>query len=173
MKNTRTMIFRGAVPLLLMLACDASAQPGMTPSTAVQQSTSNYYFARPNELTIVVDVIGFVQRPGRYEISNKVSLVNLLALAGGGNADATLDDVTITRVLETGTGTRLRVLHLNLEDLSKIEPADLVLQGGDVVQVPQRSWVSFRDAFQIVVGLAVITTAVAQVIYASYATQHH
>jgi hypothetical protein len=28
-------------------------------------SATNYYFAKPNELTLIVSVVGFVQRPGR------------------------------------------------------------------------------------------------------------
>ncbi len=148
--------------------CEAQINAGgLLSSTTIQNSTSNYYFAKPNELTIVVDVMGMVQRPGRYEVSNRVNLVNLLALAGGGTADAAMDDVRITRILETEGGTRLRVLHLDLEDLSKVDPADLTLQPGDVIQISRSGWASFRDTFTVVVGTAIITGAVAQVIYAT------
>ena len=67
---------------------DQLGQSGLLSATSVQQTTSNFYFAKPNELTIIVNVIGFVQKPGRYEISKSIDLVNLIALAGGAVPDA-------------------------------------------------------------------------------------
>ncbi|MBP1648984.1 MAG: hypothetical protein H6Q30_2429, partial [Bacteroidetes bacterium] len=75
-------------------------QSGLLSATSVQLTTSNYYFAKPNELTIVVNVIGNVTRPGRYEISKSIDLVNLIALAGGATVDGTLSEIKITRLLE-------------------------------------------------------------------------
>jgi hypothetical protein len=49
--------------------------------------SSNFCFAKENELTIIVRVLRFVQCPSRYEISNSIDLVNLMAFAGGANAD--------------------------------------------------------------------------------------
>ena len=39
-------------------------------SQGTATSATNYYFAKANELTLIVSVMGFVQRPGRYEISS-------------------------------------------------------------------------------------------------------
>lgn len=130
-------------------------------------SASNYYFARPNELTIIVNVMGFVQRPGRYEISNTIDLINLMALAGGATADGAMNDVKITRVTETEGRIRMREIHLNLEDISRLIYNDLRLQPGDIIQVDRTGWSSFRDTFTVVVGAAIITGAVAQVVYAT------
>ena len=130
-------------------------------------SASNYYFAKPNELTIIVNVMGFVQRPGRYEISNTIDVVNLMALAGGATPDGALNDVKITRITETEGRIRLREIHLNLEDISRLIYNDLRLQPGDIIQVDRTGWSSFRDTFTVVVGAAIITGAVAQVIYAT------
>jgi protein involved in polysaccharide export with SLBB domain len=170
MKNEQVLLFLVAILALMFFMGEVEAQvstSSMLSSTTVQHSTSNYFFAKPNELTITVDVIGMVQRPGRYEISNNINLVNLMALAGGGNLDAAMDDVRITRLLETEGRIRLRVLHFDLEDLSKVDPSELTLQPGDVIQIEKSGWASFRDAFSVVVGTAIITGAVAQVIYAS------
>ncbi len=155
---------------LICFVSGAFAQIGTTTgvsTSSMHYTTSNYFFAKPNELTFTVDVIGMVQRPGRYEISNNVNLVNLVALAGGGNPDAAMDDVRITRVLETEGRLRLRILHIDLEDLSKVDPLELTLQPSDVIQIQRSGWASFRDTFTVVVGTALITSAVAQVIYAS------
>jgi protein involved in polysaccharide export with SLBB domain len=130
-------------------------------------SPTNYYFAKPNELTLIVSVVGFVQRPGRYEISSTVDLVNLMALAGGPTPDGAMNDVKLTRLTETGGQIRTREIHLNLEEISKITSNELKLQPGDIIQVDRTGWSSFRDTFTVIVGVAVVTSAVAQVMYAT------
>lgn len=130
-------------------------------------SPTNYYFAKPNELTLIVSVVGFVQRPGRYEISSSIDLINLMALAGGATPDGAMNDVKLTRITETAGQVRTRVIHLNLEDISTFTVNDLKLQPGDIIQVDRTGWSAFRDTFTVVVGVAVVTSAVAQVMYAT------
>ena len=130
-------------------------------------SPTNFYFAKPNELTLIVSVVGFVQRPGRYEISSSIDLINLMALAGGATPDGAMNDVKLTRITETAGQVRTREIHLNLEDISKFTLNDLKLQPGDIIQVDRTGWSAFRDTFTVVVGVAVVTSAVAQVMYAT------
>jgi len=155
--------------LLLVLTLLVIAAPSgfaqITPASST--SATNYYFAKPNDLTLIVSVIGFVQRPGRYEISSSVDLINLMALAGGATADGAINDVKLTRMVETGGQIRTREYHLNLEDLSKLTSNELRLQPGDIIQVDRTGWSAFRDTFTVVVGAAIITGAVAQVVYAA------
>ena len=155
------------VAVSMLCAFEAHAQinqSSLLSATSVATTTSNYYFARPNELTIIVNVIGFVQKPGRYEISNTIDLVNLLALAGGPTADGALNDVKITRLASVGSQYERKEIRLNLEQLSKVNAVELVLQPGDIVQVDRTGWSTFRDVFSVVVSAAILTTAVAQVI---------
>lgn len=167
----KTIYRRYATVVVLCFAATlsyAQAERGTLLSpTLVASSTTNYYFAKPNELTITVDIMGFVQRPGRYEISNTVNLVNLLALAGGPTADGSIDDVKITRIAESDSMQVIDVLRLDLEDLSKIKLSSLALSQGDVVQIDRTGWSVFRDGFGLVVSAAIITGAVAQIIYAT------
>ncbi len=170
MKPVSMVVLLAALSGVAVFATEAIAQIGtnrIVSTSSVQNTTSNYYFAKPNELTFTVDVIGMVQRPGRYEISNTINLVNLLALAGGGTSDASINDVRVTRVSESEGRVRLKILRMDLEDLSKVDPSELTLQPGDVIQIQKSGWASFRDAFTVVVGTALITSAVAQVINAS------
>jgi hypothetical protein len=143
------------------------SQGSMLSTTSTERRTSNYYFAKPNELTMTVSVVGFVQRPGRYEIAGTLDLISLIALAGGGTPDGAMNDVKITRVTETEGRVRTREFHLNLEAISKLTSNDLTLQPGDIIQVDRTGWSSFRDTFTIVVGAAIITGAVAQLMYAT------
>jgi protein involved in polysaccharide export with SLBB domain len=154
--------------LIAVIAVNAQvSQGGMLSATSVERTTSNYYFAKPNELTIIVSVVGFVQRPGRYEISSTIDLINLMALAGGATADGAMNDVKITRISENEGRIRMREFHLNLEEISRLTGAELRLQPGDIIQVDKSGWSGFRDTFTVVVGAAIITGAVAQVIYAT------
>ena len=148
----------------------ASAQvssSSMLSANSTDRTTSNYYYAKPNELTIIVNVLGFVQRPGRYEISNSIDLINLMALAGGATADGAMNDVKLTRVTEFDGRIRMREIHINLEEIAKLTSNELKLMPGDIVQVDRTGWAAFRDTFTVVVGAAIITGAVAQVVYAS------
>ena len=138
-------------------------QSGLLSATSVQLTTSNYYFAKPNELTIVVNVIGNVTRPGRYEISKSIDLVNLIALAGGATVDGTLSEIKITRLLEAEGRITRGEFEVDLEEIAKVRPQDLVLSPGDVIQIGYSSWTTWRDVFTVLVSAAVIVTAVSYV----------
>ena len=136
-------------------------------ATSEKTTSTNYYFARPNDLTIIVNVVGFVQRPGRYEIATSIDLVNLISLAGGPTPDGTMSKVTVRRMVRTGEANHTNERHFDLDDLNDFIADDLVLSPGDIVHVDRTSWSVFRDAFGVVVSAAIITSAVATVIYAS------
>ncbi len=146
-------------------------QTNFLSATSTQLTTSNYYFAKPNEITIVVNVLGFVQKPGRYEISKNVDLVNLLALAGGATPEGTLGEVMIRRILEVEGKIRMKEVYLDLNEIAKVNRADLILSPGDVIQVGRSSWAGFKDIFSVMVGSAVIITAVAYVVWATSLTK--
>ena len=161
------------LPLLLILltvGCGvAEAQmnaSSLLSATSEKTTSTNYYFARPNELTIIVSVVGYVQRPGRYEIAASIDLFNLVALAGGPTADGTMSKVTITRMVKTGGGkVQAWKIRLDLEDLGALKADDLVLSPGDIVYVDRTAWSSFRDTFSVGLTIAAITVAVAEAIY--------
>lgn len=157
--------------MTLMVAC-CSAEAQVNPSsllwaTSDKITSTNYYFARPNDLTMIVNVVGYVQRPGRYEIATSIDLVNLLSLAGGPTSDGTLSKVTLTRMVKSGGMIQAWKFRFDLEDLGGLKADDLLLSPGDIVNVDRSSWSSFRDAFGVVVSTAIITSAVAQIIWAT------
>lgn len=159
-------------PLLILIlvfaAISALAQPdqiGFISASSSNLTISNYYFAKPNEMTIVVSVMGHVQRPGRYEIAKSIDLVNLLALAGGATTDGTLGDVTVTRFMELKGGQIRRTeMQLDLDKLTNVSSADLVVSPGDIIDVGRSGWATVRDIFLVTASAAVITTAITQVI---------
>jgi len=158
---TRTMI---ALAGLLPAFGWAQVDPSSFLSTASGTTTSNYYYAKPNELTIVVNVMGFVSRPGRYEISSSIDLVNLLSLAGGPVPDGTLSDVKITRLETAGGNVQRKEIRINLDQLTKVKNEDLVLQPGDLIEVERSGWATVRDIFTVVGYAAVLTTTIVTVL---------
>jgi hypothetical protein len=159
----------------LLLVCflittAAQAQVGvnsfLTPGQT-EKAPTNYFYAKPNELTHIVSVVGNVQRPGRYEVSTTIDVYNLLALAGGPSVDGTLSDIRITRFAEVDGRIRWRELRLNLEDLTNVNPQELKVMAGDIVRVERSGWSGFRDALVIVGAAALVVSATAQIMYAT------
>lgn len=116
-------------------------------------ATTNYRFAEPNELTITVTVLGAVRNPGRYEVSRKVDLVNLIALAGGWLDNADLDDVHISRARSTGDKTSRTDIPVYLDEVDEFGKAYVQLQEGDLV------YVGATNTATLTIALTIITTA--------------
>jgi hypothetical protein len=152
--------------LLLLFAMCASPRLafGQIDIGGARSSLSNFYFAKPNELTIIVNIIGFVQRPGRYEISSSIDLPNLLSLAGGPISDGTMKGVKISRFVKNDARLDRKEVTVDLDDLTKVNFASLVLQNGDIIEVDRSGWATFRDVVGVVMTVATLTVAVATVI---------
>lgn len=119
---------------------------------------------KPGDITMEVNLWGYVRNPGRYEISTSADLVQLLSCAGGPTAEAKLSDVVITRVIKKdGVDTRSR-LTVNLDDLDRIDKSTLVLYPGDTIFIDRTGWSSFRDVLSVVTGVAVVTTAIVSIV---------
>ncbi len=178
----------------LLLLCLASVnaqtdQNNQISTTSGGTTSTNFYFARPNDITMIVSVMGNVQRPGRYEISSSIDLMNLISLAGGPTTDGSLNKVKVIRIIKDGEKmvrqdiqpdqrtlsaflkeeakiTR-REIYLDLENLSTVRPEDLQLIPGDIVFVDRTAWSTVRDVFGVVVSAAIITSTITQIINVS------
>ncbi len=160
---------RPAVPaacvLAMLVTCMATAvgqYDRMGTGVLTPGATANYRFADANELPITVTLLGPVQRPGRYEISRKIDLLNLLALAGGWLESADLTDVRISRVQMAGNLGRTD-LRLDLEEPSELSPKFLQLQEGDYVYVGTSKRLTLPIFLSIVATAATIVTAVSYI----------
>ncbi len=123
-------------------------------------ATANYRFAEANELSITVTLLGPVQRPGRYEISHTIDLVNLFALAGGWNETADLADIRISRVSDaTHPGPRFQ-FQVDLESAADESPGSLELQDGDIVFVGKTTPVTVPLVLSIVGTAATVAMAI-------------
>jgi len=163
MKPSTLSLFLACFSVCTFFARAQTMQSGLI-SVAPGSSVANYYYARPGDLTIVVNIWGFVQKPGRYEVSSTTDLVQLIALAGGPAEYADMSAVRITRLPETGGDQKKRQLTVNLEDLTRLTDQELVLKPGDTIVVDSSGWFTFRDVLSGVTGVAVLVVAVVQII---------
>ena len=165
---TRTSLSRTiTLSLLLTLPFFAPAQSiqsGLAPTLPSASAAAYYYIAKPGELTMQVNVWGFVRNPGRYEVTSSTDLIQLLSFAGGPIEYAKLDEVKITRIVRNDSLVTKREIVLDLERLDKIEDSKLVLNPGDTIFIGHTSWLTIRDAFSVITTAAIITSAIAQII---------
>jgi hypothetical protein len=152
--------------LLMFLTGETAGQVGPTSGTgaAPQSATANFFFAEPNELTIKVSVLGAVTRPGRYEISRKIDLLNVLSLAGGTMPDADLEDVRIIRTFRQEGESERREIRLDLEKTSELFQLDLSLQEGDFIYISQSSGITFQEILSVASTTAILALTVVTLI---------
>lgn len=84
-----------------------------------------------------VEIIGEVAKSGSFPLEPKMSLMRLIALAGGFSPMAKKDKVSIRRQLRDGT---VRAAEVNVEDIVGNLIPDVPLQAGDAISVPQRTY---------------------------------
>jgi protein involved in polysaccharide export with SLBB domain len=149
------------------LACSVGrAQLSERGISTTQPSTATpafYSIAKPGELTMQVNVWGYVNHPGRYEIAITTDLLQLISLAGGPAPDADVDKVKVTRFLKTESGITRGEYVVDLSDLYRVSESNLILQPGDTITIDRTSWVSIRDLIGIMTSVAVIAATVATV----------
>lgn len=76
-----------------------------------------------------------VQKPGTYPLEPGMTLLRAISLAGGFNALAKKDGVTIRRKLRDGS---VKVVTVPVGDIIDNRIGDVPLQAGDSINVPQR-----------------------------------
>lgn len=173
--NGRTTLVSGNIPrfgfyalvvFFSILQAAVYAQTTQTGLISVSpgSSVANYYYAKPGDLTIVVNVWGFVQKPGRYEVSGTTDLVQLIALAGGPAEYADMSAVRITRLAEAGGEQKKREFTVDLDDLTVLTDEQLALKPGDTIVVDPSGWFSLRDILSGATAVAVLVVAVVQII---------
>lgn len=115
---------------------------GLTSSEVAGKMThilARDFFVNPQVLVSVKDygrkiyVMGEVKKPGAYAIQEGLTVLNACILAGGFTEFASPRRVKVTRI-ENGNQ---KIIEVNLIKVQEGREADLVLQTGDRVDVPQ------------------------------------
>ncbi len=152
--------------LLITGNIQAQVQEGVLGSTtpSAASAASYYFISKPGELTMQVNIWGYVRNPGRYEIPSSTDLIQLVSYAGGPIPDADMGDVQVTRLLKNDSTYSHQEFYVNLADLTKIQSTDLNLYPGDTIFIDRTSWASFRDILTVMIPVATVATTVALVI---------
>jgi polysaccharide export outer membrane protein len=91
-----------------------------------------------------INVLGSVRTPGLIPVDPTMVVADALALAGGVTPDGRQDKIRLIRAGE--------VLTANISQRTRI--ADLPLESGDQLYVPERSWLSRNTGLVISSGLS-------------------
>ena len=130
-----------------------------TGDTIYVPEKSRSYLDRPKETT--VRVLGAVNAPGRYPFDDTMSLLDLLAEAGGPAPQALIERITVVNLSCCANQARI----FDLAEFSRTADFQSLpaLRAGDTVYVPDKSQSAvakaregLRDIFQIVSLAALI-----------------
>jgi hypothetical protein len=155
------------VPLSRSLSQTQTTPSGFAPMLPSASAAAYYYIAKPGELTMLVNIWGYVQKPGRYEVPSSTDLVQLVSYAGGPAEYADMEEVNLTRAVRVDKKISKKTYVFNLEKLESLSDDDLKLYPGDTIFIGSTGWVTTRDALLVITAAALVVTAVAQVILVS------
>ena len=153
------------VLLALLVPAQGSAQleSGIGPALTGSSPAAYYFISKSGEITMPINLWGYVKNPGRYEVPISTDLVQLVSFAGGPLAEANLTSVKITRVMRRDTQIHKVEFIVNLKHLDQIDDMALNLQAGDTIFIDAIAF-QWRDFFSIVTTAAIVTAAVANLI---------
>lgn len=141
-----------------------TTESGIGPTLPRGGAASYYYIGKPGELTMHVNLWGFVKNPGRYEVPSSTDLIQLVSFAGGPLQGADMAGVRVTRFVRKDGGLERSEYIVNLEDLKRVDQTKLVLYPGDTIFIDHTSWLTIRDAFTVISTAAILTSAVVNLI---------
>lgn len=131
----------------------------------VQQppSQDKYLMGLESRLEIVVHVMGEVERPGEYRVTDDTDVLELISKAGGPTRFANMGGVYLRRVEPVDSVHKAGEERLVECDLSaflknKNEPAPPLLYPGDVVTVPRNKMAKWSTTFVLVRDIAVVVS---------------
>ena len=143
--------------IFLLVFASLSLPP---PAVAQRTTDDDYLLGETQRLEIVVSVIGEVEHPGEYRVSDDTDTLELIAKAGGPTEFANLGKVQVRRRVGLVSGEE-RILRTDLTSFLQDEdaPAPPMLAPGDVVTVPRNKMAKWRTAFTLVRDVSVVATA--------------
>ena len=164
--RTLSLVVPCTLLLALLVPAKGSAQleSGLGPALSGSSPAAYYYISKSGEITMPINLWGYVKNPGRYEVPISTDLVQLVSFAGGPLAEANLTDVKITRVMRRDTQLRKVEYTVNLKHLDQVDEMALNLQAGDTILIDNIPF-QWRDFFTILTAAAVVVTAITNIIW--------
>lgn len=117
---------------------------------------------KPGELTKKVNLWGYVNSPGRYEVPASTNLIQLVTYAGGPKEYASMSSIRIYRV---NNGVTTELDGIDLDDPASARPNELLLYNEDTIVIDHSAWLSWKDFFSFISAPLAITSSVAIIIW--------
>jgi protein involved in polysaccharide export with SLBB domain len=132
---------------------------GRVPAELKAEIVADYqkYLRNPSiEITFLrrVNVLGAVKEPGVYPVDETMTIANVLALAGGTTSQGKQDEVQLHR--------EGKKLVARITQQTRI--ADLPLQSGDQLYVPERSWAARNSPLVAAFVSGLVSVAIAVIV---------
>lgn len=116
-------------------------EPPQIADLLAHQLKSGEYLREPQVSVFVteyaskrISVVGAVEKPGAFQVTSGLTVIQAIGLAGGFSALASQNSTVVTRNTPDGR----RKIPVRAEDISEGEAPDIPLQAGDIVYVPER-----------------------------------
>lgn len=117
--------------------------------------------------SLKVNILGEVQRPSQYYITENLNLVDGLGLAGGLTEYALFDNVKIIR----GTGASQEVIVVDITSIDILNNPKIILRNNDIVYVEPRKVKRFDTAVRPYLFLTSILSSAAAIFIVILRTQ--
>ncbi len=112
----------------------------------------------PGEVTKRVNLWGYVNKPGCYEVPVETNLIQLITYAGGPKDYADLDDIKLYRIDQNGMR---QLIEVSLDDISETDKYKLDTYDDDTIIVDYSAVVTWREVFGLISApLAVVASLV-------------
>ena len=138
-------------------------QPTRQQQNQQRPTDDKYIFGTESRLEMVVHVLGEVERPGEYRVTDETDVLELISKAGGPTRFANMGGVYLRRVEPVDSVHKAgeeRLVECDLTGFlrNQNEPAPPLLYPGDVVTVPRNKMAKWSTAFVLVRDIAVVVS---------------
>ena len=171
-ETEREQLLKKHIPILLGIALMSMSSVVSAQSLFGQQSSSigsnapSYYYLGGKEgLMIGVNLWGFVDKPGRYEVPSSTDLVQLISYGGGPLVGANLAKVKIVReILQPDSSYKTEIIPVDLEHFEKKGAQPVLLLPGDTIIVPGSTFSTIQEVIPLLGYLGAILSGVGPIL---------
>ena len=136
------MVLRIKCVMVVLLAAAMSAMGQVSTQTEISTSKQSelnrpgyYFYAKPFEVTMTVNLWGEVPQQGIYVLSTNTDIVQLISYAGGPTSKSDLEEVLVYRS-SAKKDVKMRTLKkINVRDILEGRAEPLPLGPGDMIVV--------------------------------------
>jgi hypothetical protein len=120
----------------VQMFAQVSTQTELSTSKQSEQSKAGYFFyAKPFEVTMTVNLWGEVPQQGVYVVSTSTDIIQLLSYAGGPRDKSNLEEVLVYRSSGKKDQKARALKKINVQDILEGRSESLLLAPGDMIVV--------------------------------------